>query len=249
MRAMRDAPDKSGTGEGLHPSADGGAVIVGRSAAVILTLPERGGSLFAEAERFAARTKAARDAILDSLPPRSIGPGGYDVTRRSRQRITIGWGTEPADGGREADPPPRRAGGPGRIELRGAGGWSQSTSAETAMSASRMAAGPAVERLPHQWCTRHLQPGRARLAAAGRRDRDQQRQAGQPGDGADRGAQHRGGDVDRSGAAGLRHHRRHHHRRRPALALEPDRRALARGADPADRDRGRARGGRTRPPR
>src|ERR1700712_2854681 len=74
-------------------------------AAVILTLPERGGSLSAEAERFAARTKAARDnAILDSRPATvAVGPGGYDVSRRS-EAAHYDWvaGTEPAlTGGRE----------------------------------------------------------------------------------------------------------------------------------------------------
>src|SRR3954470_17340021 len=61
-------------------------VILGlASAAVILTLPERGGSLSAEAERFAARAKAARDnAILDARAASvAIGPGGYEVRRRT----------------------------------------------------------------------------------------------------------------------------------------------------------------------
>jgi general secretion pathway protein H len=81
-------------------------VILGlASAAVILTLPERGGSLSAEAERFAARTKAARDnAILDSRAASvAIGPDGYEVTRRS-ESAHYDWveGTEPAlAGGRE----------------------------------------------------------------------------------------------------------------------------------------------------
>jgi general secretion pathway protein H len=81
-------------------------VILGlASAAVILTLPERGGSLVAEAERFAARAKAARDnAILDSRAATvAVGPGGYEVTRRS-EAAHYDWvaGTEPAlSGGRE----------------------------------------------------------------------------------------------------------------------------------------------------
>ena len=81
-------------------------VILGlASAAVILTLPERGGSLVAEAERFAARAKAARDdAILDSRAAAiAIGPGGYEVTRRS-ESAHYDWvaGTEPAlSGGRD----------------------------------------------------------------------------------------------------------------------------------------------------
>jgi len=81
-------------------------VILGlASAAVILTMPERGGSLVAEAERFAARTKAARDnAILDSRAASvAVGPGGYDVTRRS-EAAHYDWvaGTQPElSGGRE----------------------------------------------------------------------------------------------------------------------------------------------------
>jgi general secretion pathway protein H len=81
-------------------------VIVGLiSAAVILTLPGRGGRLSAEAERFAARAKAARDdAILDSRAAMiAIGPAGYDVTRRGEQ-AHYDWvpGTEPAlTGGRD----------------------------------------------------------------------------------------------------------------------------------------------------
>lgn len=55
------------------------------TAAVMLSLPERGGSLAAEAERFAARAKAARDdAILDARAATvALAPGGYEVTRRS----------------------------------------------------------------------------------------------------------------------------------------------------------------------
>ena len=81
-------------------------VILGlATAAVILTLPERGGSLSAEAERFAARGKAARDdAILDSRTATvAIGPAGYDVARRT-ESAHYDWaeGTEPAlAGGRD----------------------------------------------------------------------------------------------------------------------------------------------------
>jgi general secretion pathway protein H len=48
-------------------------------------MPEQGGSLQAEAERFAARAKAARDsAIVESRPVAlMIGPGGYEIARRS----------------------------------------------------------------------------------------------------------------------------------------------------------------------
>ena len=81
-------------------------VILGlASAAVILTLPERGGSLAAEAERFAARAKAARDdAILDSRAASiAIDPAGYEVTRRT-ESARYDWveGTQPAlSGGRD----------------------------------------------------------------------------------------------------------------------------------------------------
>jgi general secretion pathway protein H len=57
-------------------------VIIGlASAVVVLSIPGRGGSLISEAERFAARTKAARDgAILDSRAASvEVGPGGYDI--------------------------------------------------------------------------------------------------------------------------------------------------------------------------
>ena len=57
-------------------------VIIGLAAAlVVLSIPERGGSLVSEAERFAARAKAARDgAILDSRAASvAVGPGGYEV--------------------------------------------------------------------------------------------------------------------------------------------------------------------------
>jgi general secretion pathway protein H len=60
-------------------------VILGlATAAVMLALPEAGGSLAGEADRFAARAKAARDtAILESRPVAlQIGRGGYDVARR-----------------------------------------------------------------------------------------------------------------------------------------------------------------------
>src|SRR5436309_12412570 len=81
-------------------------VIVGlAAAAVILTMPEPGGSLSAEAERFAARTKAARDdAILDARAATvAIGAEGYEVTRRT-ESAHYDWvaGTEPAiAGGRD----------------------------------------------------------------------------------------------------------------------------------------------------
>jgi general secretion pathway protein H len=68
-------------------------VIIGlAAAAVVLTMPERGGSVRAEAERFAARAKAARDdAILDARAVTlTIGPAGYDVVRR-RGAVHYDW--------------------------------------------------------------------------------------------------------------------------------------------------------------
>ena len=68
-------------------------VIIGlAAAAVMLSLPEAGGSLAGEADRLAARTKAARDtAILESRPVAlQIGRGGYDVARRENDV----WRTE-----------------------------------------------------------------------------------------------------------------------------------------------------------
>jgi general secretion pathway protein H len=62
-------------------------VIIGLAAtAVLLAMPEPGGSLRAEAVRFAARAKAARDAAIVEARPVMvrIGPGGYDVASRER---------------------------------------------------------------------------------------------------------------------------------------------------------------------
>ena len=62
-------------------------VIIGLAAtAVVLAMPSAGGSLQAEAERFAARAKAARDsAIVEARPVAlEIGTGGYTVSRRVR---------------------------------------------------------------------------------------------------------------------------------------------------------------------
>ena len=77
-------------------------VIIGLAAAVVvLSIPERGGSLVAEAERFAARVKSARDgAILDARAASVVvGPAGYDVGA-----VHYDWveGTQSAlSGGRE----------------------------------------------------------------------------------------------------------------------------------------------------
>ena len=68
-------------------------VIIGlTTAAVMLALPEAGGSLAGEADRFAARTRAARDtAILESRTVAvQIGRGGYEVARREHEA----WRTE-----------------------------------------------------------------------------------------------------------------------------------------------------------
>jgi len=63
-------------------------IIALAAAAVVLAMPEQGGSVRAEAVRFAARTKAARDtAILESRGVAvSVGRGGYDVARREDGR-------------------------------------------------------------------------------------------------------------------------------------------------------------------
>jgi general secretion pathway protein H len=60
-------------------------VIIGLAASVVvLSMPETGGSLNAEAEAFAARAKASRDgAILEARPAAvRLGPGGYETMRR-----------------------------------------------------------------------------------------------------------------------------------------------------------------------
>jgi general secretion pathway protein H len=61
-------------------------VILGLAAtAVVLAMPEAGGSLQAEAERFAARAKAARDAAIVEARPIAlhVDTGGYAIFRRS----------------------------------------------------------------------------------------------------------------------------------------------------------------------
>jgi len=84
-------------------------VIIGLAgAAVMLAMPEAGGSLAGEAERFAARAKAARDtAILESRAVAlQLGRGGYEVARREggawRTEARYEWGesTVPDVGGR-----------------------------------------------------------------------------------------------------------------------------------------------------
>jgi general secretion pathway protein H len=60
-------------------------VIIGlAAAAVVLSMPEQGGSLHSEAERFAAQAKAARDgAILESRAAViQVDARGYRISRR-----------------------------------------------------------------------------------------------------------------------------------------------------------------------
>lgn len=85
-------------------------VIIGlAAAAVVLAIPDPEGSLQTEAERFAARTKAARDlAIVESRPALlRIEPGGYSLSRRSdgawQEADRYDWaeGTEVEAGGAE----------------------------------------------------------------------------------------------------------------------------------------------------
>ncbi len=61
------------------------AIIGLATALVVLAVPEPGGSVQAEAERFAARVKAARDtAIVEARPAAlEVGARGYDFARRS----------------------------------------------------------------------------------------------------------------------------------------------------------------------
>lgn len=75
-------------------------VIIGLAAtAVVLSMPETGGSVQAEAERFAARAKAARDAaVIESRPfALRVGAGGYSVAKRVRgewrQQAAYEWGS------------------------------------------------------------------------------------------------------------------------------------------------------------
>ena len=85
-------------------------VIIGlASAAVVLAIPDEGGSLQSEAERFAARAKAARDnAIVESRPALlQIDAAGYNIARRDRgqwqQGAQYDWveGTEVTTEGEE----------------------------------------------------------------------------------------------------------------------------------------------------
>lgn len=83
------------------------AIIGLSAAAVVITMPERGGSLQGEAERFAARAKAARDsAIVESRAfLLEVSPSGYAVARRMRGewrpvgRVDWAEGTDAEAGG------------------------------------------------------------------------------------------------------------------------------------------------------
>jgi general secretion pathway protein H len=64
-------------------------VIIGIAAtAVVMAVPDTGGSIQAEAERFAARAKAARDSAIVEARPYAlvVDPSGYAVSRRSEGR-------------------------------------------------------------------------------------------------------------------------------------------------------------------
>ncbi|MGZ8997357.1 MAG: GspH/FimT family pseudopilin [Allosphingosinicella sp.] len=70
-------------------------LIVGLAAsAIMLAIPDQGGSVYAEADRFAARTKAIRDnAIIESRPARLDVDG-------SRYRLSARQGGEWREAGR-----------------------------------------------------------------------------------------------------------------------------------------------------
>ena len=61
-------------------------IIALAATAVVLAIPEAGGGVAAEAERFAARAKAARDAAIVEARPAllSVDAAGYGVARRRR---------------------------------------------------------------------------------------------------------------------------------------------------------------------
>ncbi|HYI49768.1 MAG TPA: GspH/FimT family pseudopilin [Allosphingosinicella sp.] len=95
-------------------------VILGLAAtAVVLTMPEPGGSLAGEADRFAARAKAARDtAILESRAVAvQVGRGGYEVARR----LEGAWRTEARYEWAERTAPDLAGGAPASIRFDSTG--------------------------------------------------------------------------------------------------------------------------------
>ena len=114
-------------------------VIIGLAASVVvLAMPDPGGGVAAEAERFAARAKAARDlAIVEARPAMlSVDAGGYQVSRRVRGEWRPGerydWqaGTAAAGGATRFDSTGlaqpatlilSRSGREARVEIRGDG--------------------------------------------------------------------------------------------------------------------------------
>ena len=114
-------------------------VIVALAAtAVVLAIPDARGGVTAEAERFAARAKAARDsAIVEARPALlSVDAAGYGVARRRRgewrPQARYEWeaGTQASGGGARfdttglADPALvtlRRGGRQAMVEIRGDG--------------------------------------------------------------------------------------------------------------------------------
>ena len=114
-------------------------VIIGLAASVVvLAMPDPGGGVAAEAERFAARAKAARDmAIVEARPAMlSVDGAGYQVSRRLRGEWRPGeryeWqaGTAAAGGATRFDSTGlaqpatlvlSRSGRQARVEIRGDG--------------------------------------------------------------------------------------------------------------------------------
>lgn len=114
-------------------------VIIGLAASVVvLAMPDPGGGVATEAERFAARAKAARDmAIVEARPTMlSVDRGGYQVSRRVRGEWRPGeryeWtaGTRAAGGATRFDSTGlaqpatlvlARGGREARVEIRGDG--------------------------------------------------------------------------------------------------------------------------------
>ena len=114
-------------------------VIIGLAASVVvLAMPDPDGGVAAEAERFAARAKAARDlAIVEARPAMlSVDGTGYQVSRRQRGEWRPGdryeWqgGTQAAGGATRFDSTGlaqpatlilTRGGAEARVDIRGDG--------------------------------------------------------------------------------------------------------------------------------